>query len=126
MMQRSRREFLGVAVVGLAAASASLISGCAAVGLGGSPDVVVQVRQSIDTYTFTPDHVKVGQHVRFHVQVTDDFSHQFEAEGTPFNNIDVVKSKPMDLEWTPTAAGTFAFSCDNPGHKEKATFTVDP
>jgi hypothetical protein len=126
-MRRSRREILGIVVVGLAATSANLIPGCAAVGLGSSPDVVVvQVRQSIDTYTFTPDHVKVGQRVRFHVQVIDDFSHQFESDGTPFNNIDVVKSKPMDLDWTPGAAGTFTFSCDNPGHKEKATFTVDP
>jgi uncharacterized cupredoxin-like copper-binding protein len=113
-------------MVGLAAASVSLITGCAAVGLGGGPDVVVQVRQSITTYTFTPNHVKAGQHVRFHVEVTDDFSHQFEAKGTPFDNIDDVKSKPMNLDWTPTAPGTFTFSCDNPGHKETATFTVDP
>jgi uncharacterized cupredoxin-like copper-binding protein len=126
MLRRSRRELLGVAAVGLAAGLASLISGCAAVGLGGSPNDIVQVRQSLTNYTFTPNHVKVGQHVRFHVEVTDDFSHQFESKGTPFDNIDDVKSKPLDLDWTPNAPGTFTFSCDNPGHKETATFTVEP
>jgi uncharacterized cupredoxin-like copper-binding protein len=113
-----------LAVTGVGLASVAL--GCAAVGLGGAPDVVVQVRQSIDTMSFSPDHVKVGQHVRLHVEATDDFSHQFEAERTPFNNIDVVKGKPRDFDWTPDKPGPFNFSCDTPGHKEKATFTVDP
>jgi uncharacterized cupredoxin-like copper-binding protein len=126
MSWRSRRDFLAVAGIGLIASSITLISSCATVGLGGSPDVVVQVSQSIETMTFNPDHAKVGQHIRFHVNVTDDFSHQFESEGTPFKDIDVLKSKPMDFDWTPNKPGTFEFSCDNPGHKEKATFTVEP
>ena len=105
---------------------AFVVSSCAVVSRAHQPDVVVQVNQSIETMSFPPDHAKVGQHVRFHVEVTDDFSHQFEAEGTPFNNIDVVRTKPMDFDWTPDKPGTFQFSCDNPGHKEKATFTVEP
>jgi uncharacterized cupredoxin-like copper-binding protein len=124
-MRPARRTFLVVAG-GTLASLTILASGCAAVGLAGAPDVVVQVRQSIDTLTFTPDHAKVGQHVRFHVEATDDFSHQFEADGTPFKDIDVVKGKARDLDWTPDKPGTFQFTCDNPGHKEKATFTVEP
>jgi plastocyanin len=126
MTRSSRRDFLRIVVVGLTAGSATLITGCTTLGVGGSPVVVVQVRQSIETMSIEPDHAKVGQHIRFHVEVADNFSHQFEADGTPFNNIDVIKTKPMDFDWTPDKPGTFQFSCDNPGHKEKAKFTVEP
>jgi uncharacterized cupredoxin-like copper-binding protein len=124
-MRPARRTFL-VMAGGLLGGLTVLASGCAAVGLARGPDVVVQVRQSINTLTFEPDHAKAGQHIRFHVEATDDFSHQFEADGTPFKDIDVVKGKPRDFDWTPDKPGTFQFSCDNPGHKEKATFTVEP
>src|SRR5262245_46627244 len=99
-MRPTRRTLLLMAV-GWSASLTILASGCAAVGLAGAPDVVVQVRQSIDTLTFAPNHAKVGQHIRFHVEATDDFSHQFEADDTPFKDIDVVKGKPRDLDWTP-------------------------
>jgi uncharacterized cupredoxin-like copper-binding protein len=104
---------------------AILISGCTALSQSQQPDVTVQVSQSIDTMTFTPNHAKVGQHIRFHVATTD-VSHQFEAKGTPFNDQDIVPGTPRDFDWTPDKAGTFHFADDTPGSKESADFTVDP
>jgi uncharacterized cupredoxin-like copper-binding protein len=103
---------------------ALVVSGCGLLSRVQQPDVVVQVRQSITDMSFTPDHAKVGQRIRFHVETTD-VSHQFEADGTPFNNLDVLPGTPKDFDWMPDKPGTFHFSDDTPGSKEQADFTVD-
>ncbi len=101
------------------------LSGCALTDLWSAPQVVVQVRESREGISFTPDRARVGQRVRFQIEVTDNFQHEFEAKGTPIKDLKVEKGNVRSVDWTPTTPGTYEFKCDAPGHTEKGVFTVE-
>jgi uncharacterized cupredoxin-like copper-binding protein len=106
--------------------SLASLAACGLVGSSGEPPVVVQIRQDIESITFSPDRARVGQRVRFQIEVSDNFQHEFEAKGTPVQDVKVSRSKPQSVDWAPDKAGAIEFTCDVPGHKEKGTFTVQP
>ncbi len=107
---------------------------CGITDLVTPPQVVVQVRQSRDAITFSPDHARVGQRIRFLVEGADNFNHEFTAKGTPIQGLNVrkgtaagsiEKGKVKSVDWTPDKPGVYEFCCDQPTHTEKGSFTVE-
>ena len=103
---------LGLVLVALLAAC----SGSAASPTAGAATVSLS---ALDSFKFDPNAItgKVGQPI--HVVMTNKGTlvHSFVIDALSVKQENVQGGATADFTFTPTAAGTYQFYCDTPGHQ---------
>ena len=93
----------------------------AACGGGVSPAAGAQTvsLNTLDTFRYDPNAItgKVGQPI--HVSITNKgtLEHSFVIDALSVKQQHIQGGAAADVTFTPTAAGTYQFYCDTPGHQ---------
>ena len=104
----------------------------AACGGGGNPapaPLVVNLKAEDIKYDATTLTAKVGQPVTVNIQNAGALEHSFVIDQLNVKLEHIQAGQTSSVTFTATAAGTYEFYCDVPGHKAagmKGTLTVNP
>jgi plastocyanin len=108
-------------------AAALALAACS--GGGGPADQTVNV-QGLDTFRFDPATLtaQVGQAVNLTLQNTGVLEHNLVIDELNISAGPILGGQTSDpVSFTPSAAGTFVYYCNVPGHREagmEGTLTV--
>ena len=122
-------KYLSIAfMLGLAVAAAGLLAACAGSPATSAP-LVVNLKAEDIKYDSLAITAKVGQAVTVNLQNAGALEHSLVIDALNVKLEHVQAGQTGSITFTPTAAGTFDFYCNVPGHKEagmKGTLTVTP
>lgn len=108
------RVLFGLALVALLAACSG---GGAAAPTQGTQTVTLN---ALDTFKYDPNTItgKVGQPIRVVINNKGVLEHSFVIDQFSVKLEHIQAGTTGEVTFTPTAAGTYTFYCDTPGHKE--------
>ncbi len=123
------KKYLSFAfLLGLVVAAAGLLAAC-----GGSPatpaPLVINLKAEDIKYDSMAITAKVGQAVTVNIQNAGALEHSLVIDALNVKLEHIQAGQTSSITFTPTAAGTFEFYCNVPGHKDagmKGTLTVTP
>ncbi len=110
-----------------------LLAACSSGGSGASPTLSGQTvnLNALDTFRYDPNTItaKVGQPIHLVLVNQGNLEHSFVIDALNVKLEHVQGKATGDTSFTPTAAGTYVFYCDTPGHKDAGmtgTLVVNP
>jgi nitrosocyanin len=106
------RVLLGLALIALVAACSG-----AAAPTQGTQTVTLN---ALDTFKYDPNTItgKVGQPIHVVINNKGVLEHSFAIDQFNVKLEHIQAGTTGEVTFTPTAAGTYTFYCDTPGHKE--------
>jgi uncharacterized cupredoxin-like copper-binding protein len=98
-----------------------VLAACSSGGGGGSPTASAQTvnMSALDTFKYDPNTItgKVGQPIHVVMVNKGTLVHSFVIDALSVKQENVQGGATADFTFTPTAAGTYKFYCDTPGHE---------
>jgi len=112
--------------LGLALLAALVLAAC---GGGGTPSPQAVTVRAQDTFTFDPANLtaQVGQMVEISLENVGVLEHNLVIDEFSVSAGPLQGGQSAPVSFTPSAAGTFTYYCDVPGHREagmEGTLTV--